>query len=138
MRNSIRELIDKYIPNQGVRKYFSNTGWLFAGQMTRMLVALCVSVAVARYLGPKDFGLYSYIISVVALMTTAGQLGIQNIARRELITSPENKDTILGTCFTINAIYKNSSREFNNSWCAFSYGRDFFTDFIVSHFICLF
>jgi O-antigen/teichoic acid export membrane protein len=90
--------------HSGFQRYLKNTGWLFGGQMLRMILGLLVGVAVARYLGPEDFGLYSYILSIIALITVFGQLGIQNIAKRELIAHPDKKNTILGTCFVINAI----------------------------------
>ena len=43
----------------GFKRYFKNTSRLFGGQMFRMAPGLFVSVAVARYLGPKDFGLFT-------------------------------------------------------------------------------
>lgn len=72
--------------------------------MLRMGVGLFVSVAVARYLGPNDFGLYNYVLSIVALVAVIGNLGLQNLARRELVAEPERRDTILGTCFVLSAI----------------------------------
>ena len=99
----IKSLIQLKLKHAGFQKYLKNTSWLFGGQMLRMVLGLFVSVAVARYLGPEDFGLYNYILSVVALVGVLGQLGLKNIAKRELVQNPERKDEILGTCFVLNA-----------------------------------
>jgi O-antigen/teichoic acid export membrane protein len=88
----------------GFKKYFKNTSWLFGGQMLRMVLGLFVSVAVARYLGPKDFGLYNYVLSIVAIVAVVGNLGLQNLAKRELVVDPERRDAILGTCFVLSAL----------------------------------
>ena len=90
--------------HQGFQKYLKNTGWLFGGQMLRMVLGLFVSVAVARYLGPSDFGLFNYVLSIVALVAVVCSLGLENLARRELVEHPEQKNEILGSCFTLSAI----------------------------------
>lgn len=72
--------------------------------MLRLVLGLFVSVAVARYLGPKDFGLYNYVLSIVALVAVLGNLGLQNLAKRELVATPEARDEVLGTCFVLSAI----------------------------------
>jgi len=67
-----------------------------------MVVSLFVSIAVARYLGPEDFGLYHYVLSIVALVSVITNLGLHSLAKRELVEHPEQRDTILGTCFVLN------------------------------------
>lgn len=62
--------------------------------MLRMVVGLFVSVAVARYLGPEGFGLFNYVLSIVALVSTFNHLGL-----RELVKFPERRNEIIGTCF---------------------------------------
>ena len=69
-----------------------------------MVLGLFVSVAVARYLGPKDFGLYSYVLSIIALVGVVTNLGLQNLAKRELVEQPERRDVIMGTCFVLSLL----------------------------------
>ncbi|NNL22293.1 MAG: oligosaccharide flippase family protein, partial [Ignavibacteriaceae bacterium] len=45
------------------KKYFANTSWLFFERVLRIIISFVVVIYVVRYLGPKDFGLYSYVIS---------------------------------------------------------------------------
>jgi O-antigen/teichoic acid export membrane protein len=54
-----------------------------------------------NYLGPDRFGLYSYVISFSGLFTVIASLGIESILVRNLVTSPEHRDEILGTSFAL-------------------------------------
>lgn len=102
--NRLKQLWQKAFAHAGFKRYFKNTSWLFGGQMLRMVLGLFVSIAVARYLGPKDFGLYNYVLSIVALVAVLGNLGLRNLAKRELVATPEERDEILGTCFVLSAL----------------------------------
>ena len=104
MISRVKNFAGAICKHQGFQKYLKNTGWLFGGQMLRMVLGLFVSVAVARYLGPKDFGLFNYVLSIVALVAVVCSLGLENLARRELVEHPEQKNEILGSCFTLSAI----------------------------------
>ena len=72
--------------------------------MLRLVLGLFVSVAVARYLGPADFGLYNYVLSIVALLAVVASLGLKTLAKRQLVEHPEQRDEILGTCFVIGLL----------------------------------
>ena len=76
MISKVKKLYQVAREHAGFRRYFKNTSWLFGGQMLRMVVGLFVSVAVARYLGPEDFGLFNYVLSIVALAGAVGHLGL--------------------------------------------------------------
>jgi len=80
-------------------KYFSNTSWLFAEKILRMTVGLFVSIWVARYLGPEQYGLFSYAQSFVSLFTVFATLGLDGIIVRELVSNPKGADEIIGTGF---------------------------------------
>jgi O-antigen/teichoic acid export membrane protein len=58
-----------------------------------------VSVFVVRYLGPKDFGVYSYAISFAWLFASISTLGLESISTRELVKNPDKRDEINGTVF---------------------------------------
>lgn len=100
----VKELYRAACEHTGFLRYLKNTSWLFGGQIIQMALGLFVSVAVARYLGPADFGLYSFVLSVVALVGVLGQLGLCELAKRELVESPDRRDEIMGTCFVLNLL----------------------------------
>ena len=67
--------------------------------MLRMVAGLFVGVWVARYLGPEQFGIFSYAIAFVALFGSVAKLGLDSILVRDLVNDPHNRDIYLGTAF---------------------------------------
>lgn len=88
---------------QGFKRYFVNTSWLMFNRVLTMIVVLTVGIFVARYLGPKQFGLLSYALSFVALFTALSALGLNGILIREIVKAPELRDELLGTAFCLKA-----------------------------------
>jgi PST family polysaccharide transporter len=87
-----------------LRKVASNTWWLFADRVLRMLFGLTIGIWVARYLGPQQFGLLNYVIAVVALFASVVPLGLDTIVVRELVHTPEQSGSILGTTFVLRVL----------------------------------
>ncbi len=81
------------------KKYFSNTSWLLFEKIARLVLNFFVTIAVIRYLGPDEFGLYSYAISFYGLFVAFVSLGLESISIRELVKHPEKRDEILGSVF---------------------------------------
>ncbi len=69
-----------------------------------MGVGLFVSVWVARYLGPEDFGLFSFALAFVSLFSAFSTLGLQGIVVRDIVTDPKNSLETLGSSFLLQAI----------------------------------
>lgn len=90
--------------HQGFMKYFKNTSWLFAEKILRMVVGLFVGIWVARYLGPEQFGLFSYAQSFVGLFTAIATLGLDGIVVRELVKDESKANTLLGTAFYLKLV----------------------------------
>lgn len=81
------------------KKYLANTSWLFFERILRIIISFVVAIFVVRYLGPKDFGLYSYVISFAWLFASFSSLGLESISTRETVKHPELRDKINGTVF---------------------------------------
>jgi O-antigen/teichoic acid export membrane protein len=90
-----------FFSSHNFNKYFTNISWLMSERLLRMCVGLVVGVYVARYLGPEQFGLLSYVGSFVALFIPFAHLGLNAIVVRELVKKPENHDLIVGTVFCL-------------------------------------
>ncbi|MCJ8319606.1 MAG: flippase [Colwellia sp.] len=97
-------LLNQFKNHQGAMKYLKNTSWLLAEKILRLTVGLFVGVWVARYLGPENFGLFSYSQSFVALFSTIAVLGLDGIVIRELVKDITKRDKILGTVFILKLI----------------------------------
>lgn len=91
----------KIAPNlhSGFIRYFKNTSWMMGEQFLRIIAGLFVGVWVARYLGPEQFGIYSYVLAFTAIFGGIAKLGLDGIIVRELIKNPKKRDSYLGTVF---------------------------------------
>jgi len=87
-----------------LQKVLNNISWLFADRFFRMGGGLLISIWIARYLGPKQFGLMNYAIAFVALFGSIATLGLNSIVVKDLIKRPENADVTLGTTFVLQII----------------------------------
>lgn len=72
---------------------------MFAEQVLRIIAGLFVGIYVARYLGPEQFGIYSYAAAFVALFGAIAGLGLNGIVVRDLVNHPQERDVYLGTAF---------------------------------------
>ena len=70
-----------------------------AEQILRMIAGLLVGIWVARYLGPEQFGVFSYAIAFASLFSSIAKLGLDGIVVRDLVREPEQRDSYLGTAF---------------------------------------
>lgn len=84
-----------------LQRLVPNAGWLVADKVVRMSLGLGVSVWVARYLGPADYGRFSFAIAFVALFSPIASLGFERIAVRELVRQADRAGEILGSAFAI-------------------------------------
>jgi O-antigen/teichoic acid export membrane protein len=84
-----------------LQKAISNTGWLFADNILRMVVGLLVTVWVTRYLGPEQFGQLSYATAFVMLFSSIALLGLDFIVVRNIVRCPSCRDETLGTAFVL-------------------------------------
>lgn len=100
MRNRLNTLKT----NVGFMKYFKNTSWLLGEKILRLIVGLFVGIWVARYLGPEQFGLFSYTQSFVGLFAAIATLGLDGIVIRELVKDPTRRDELIGTAFWLKLI----------------------------------
>ncbi|MEM8778705.1 MAG: flippase [Cyanobacteria bacterium P01_G01_bin.49] len=83
------------------QKVIKNTSWLVAQRALKILIGFAISVWLARYLGPQNFGIYNYSIAYVAIFGSFSSLGLKGIIVREIVHEPHNEDEILGTTFIL-------------------------------------
>jgi O-antigen/teichoic acid export membrane protein len=96
-QGNIKTKID--FSSSSFKKYLANTSWLFFEKILRILISFVVTIFVVRYLGPKEFGLYSYALSFFWLFGSLSTLGLESITTREIVKYPDKKDEINGTVF---------------------------------------
>ena len=97
----INKIIGKLNLSPTKEKVVRNIVWAVTGKVVTLLGGLLVGIFVARYLGPDQYGLMSYVVSYVSIFQVLAAFGLDNIEIREESRSPEEKDKILGTAFSI-------------------------------------
>jgi len=90
--------------HQGFVKYFKNTSWLLSEKIFKAFTEVFVGIWIARYLGPEQFGLFSYAQSFAALFLVLSTLGLDGIVIRELVKDESKADKLIGTAFVLKLI----------------------------------
>lgn len=90
-----------FFKGEEVKKYFFNTSWMMGEKIITMGLAMVVSIFVARYLGPENYGILSYAISITSLFAIATHMGLSGLAVRELVNNPKEHEELMGTIFGI-------------------------------------
>lgn len=88
----------------GLRQIFSNTFWIVLERAIRLGVGFFVAIWVARYLGPSHYGVLSFGLAWVALFSAFGQLGLENIVVRDVVSDRGSEAEILGTATALRFI----------------------------------
>src|SRR6478736_1562418 len=86
---------------QHFKKYFENVSWLIFEKGISLFAGLVVTVSVARYLKPENFGLLNYAISFVSIFSAFSTLGMDQIIVRELAKQTGKHSDLLGTGFIL-------------------------------------
>ena len=92
------------LKHEGFRRYFKNTGWMFLGQFFSLIISFFIGVWLARYLGPENYGIISYVLAFAGLFSFIASLGVDGILNRELVAHPEQRDELMGTAFRLKLI----------------------------------
>lgn len=91
--------------SQGVgSKVAVNASWLMADKVLRMGVGLAVTIWLARYLGPEEFGALNYALAFVAIFAAVSGLGLDGIVVRNLVATPAHQVEIVGTTLVLKAM----------------------------------
>ena len=83
---------------------FTNAGWIISCKIVQSVLNLIIGLITARYLGPSNYGVISYVASVVAFAMPIMQLGLKNTLVKEFVDSKDKEGVILGTSMMLNVI----------------------------------
>ncbi len=101
----LSRILKKYNVSENKEKIVRNLFWALTGKVVNMLGSLFVGIIVARYLGPDQYGLMSYVISFVTVFQVVAYFGLDSIQIREEAKDKEKKAVIIGTTFTLKLIF---------------------------------
>jgi O-antigen/teichoic acid export membrane protein len=83
---------------------FKNVAWIIGCKVIQSVTNLVIGLLTARYLGPSNYGVISYVASIVAFALPIMQLGLNHTLVKEFIQAPEQEGQILGTALVVNII----------------------------------
>ena len=66
-----------------------------------MGTGLFITMWLARYLGPEQFGTWNYVLAYIAIITAISTLGLDSIIIRDIVKWPNEKNFILGSAFLL-------------------------------------
>lgn len=75
----------------------NNAAWIIAGKIAQNLLGFVVSMLSARYLGPSNYGLINYAVSVVTFISPFVMMGVDSVLVQSLVTNQKDEGKILGT-----------------------------------------
>lgn len=78
-------------------RFTKNTIWLLSGQIFKMLISFVVGMLTARYLGPSNYGLITYVNSYLSFFTAIVGLGLDGVIVYEFGKHRDEEGKILGT-----------------------------------------
>ncbi|HHT5678568.1 TPA: flippase [Raoultella planticola] len=85
-------------------KSIVNIIWLMSDSVLRLGIGFIVSVWLARYLGPAEFGMFNYAYAMIAIYAAVASLGMNGVVVREIVKGELNNTTIMGTSFSLQII----------------------------------
>lgn len=82
-----------------------NLFWAVTGKIVNLIGGLLVGIIVARYLGPEQYGMMSYVVSYVFLFQTLTLFGLDSIEVREEARAQVPYQTVIGTAFGLKVMF---------------------------------
>ncbi|MGI0480997.1 flippase [Geminocystis sp. CENA526] len=100
-QNLASRIREKLFSTPEKRKILTNISWLMGDKGITLALSLLLSVLLARYLGPEQFGVYNYALAFVSIFQILSSLGLNGIVVRDLVELPNQDKEILGTSFVL-------------------------------------
>ena len=85
-------------------KFVKNTFWIIGSRIVQMALGLIISILSARFYGPTNFGIISYVESYIAFFASIVSLGINSVVVKILIENPREYDKVMGTSLLLRVL----------------------------------
>ena len=101
---SISGIIERMCVDNVQSRVIKNAGWIIGCKIAQSALSFVINMISARFLGPSNFGLITYVASIVAFVLPIMQLGLSKTLVMDLIERPEKEGTVLGTALVMNVV----------------------------------
>ncbi|MDM7919416.1 MAG: oligosaccharide flippase family protein, partial [Methanosarcina sp.] len=86
---------------QTVKYLARNSGFLFLNGIATNILSFFAMLYIARYLGPEDYGIFSFAFAFIYFFSFIPDMGIHQILVREAAKEPEKAGKLIGNGTTI-------------------------------------
>jgi O-antigen/teichoic acid export membrane protein len=90
--------------SDGAIKYFKNTIWLLLEKILRIFSGVVLGIWIARYLGPSEFGVFSFFLAVYLILGNISRLGLDPIVVKNLVNNPRLSKNFIASAFIMRLI----------------------------------
>ena len=81
-----------------------NSGWVFIGRGAERLIRIVVVVVLARILGVRGFGVYSFVFAFAEVFAIFTDVGLQTVLVREIARDRDSAPRLLGSALVLKAV----------------------------------
>ncbi|MDI9395005.1 MAG: flippase [Euryarchaeota archaeon] len=81
---------------QTVKHLARNSGFLFLNGIATNILSFFAMLYIARYLGPKDYGIFSFAFAFIYFFSFIPDMGVHQILVREAAKEPEKAGKLIG------------------------------------------
>lgn len=100
----MNEILKKIIQRFRNNKEAKNASWLIGGKIAQMVLSFFVSILTARYLGPNNYGIISYVNAYVAFFISLCTLGVNSVIIKDFVEKPQEQGEAVGTTLAMRFI----------------------------------
>lgn len=100
----IKKLFGDQFEISGFIAYSNNIQWFAIAKIASLILSFLTTLIVARLFGPEQFGILSYVTSIVGLFSIFATFGIGTIIYKELVLHKNKREEIFGSAFALNTI----------------------------------
>ncbi len=86
------------------KRFAANTGWLIAQSVFQYVLSAVIGIIAARFLGPANYGILGYGVSLMAIFQAFCTLGLNDIQITNMVETPEEAGGIIGTSLAMRLI----------------------------------
>ena len=97
-------VINKIISDIKGRSAINSVFWILVEKFIKILLGLFLLSYLTRYLGVENYGLYSYVISFVAVLSPLSSLGLEETLVHQFISNKKDSFKIISTSFYLRVI----------------------------------
>ena len=87
--------------NSASQTVIKNTVWLLGGEVLGRIIRFSLVIYAARILGTAEYGVFSYALSIAALLTLLADFGIAPVLTREASKNVSERSKYFATAFLI-------------------------------------